>query len=131
MLPLLVIFPFNSKLKTEFFNLLIKLIYFRKTLNKKLYFLSVVQVGKTYSKEIRFPDRSQMLPSWITESTTEVYFQTDKLQGKHLQYNLLKITSLIQTKLPDKTGYNNNQAIQLITDHIYVLKALAFKFAKQ
>ena len=72
-----------------------------------------------------------MLPSWITESTTEVYFQTDKLQGKHLQYNLLKITSLIQTKLPDKTGYNNNQAIQLITDHIYVLKALAFKFAKQ
>ena len=41
----------------------------------------VVQVGRTMSKDLIFPDRSQMLPSWIMESTTKVKLNKENING--------------------------------------------------
>lgn len=48
----------------------------------------VVQVGRTMSKDLIFPGRSQMLPTWIMESTTKVRLNNANINGT-LIFNLL------------------------------------------
>ncbi|XP_052089257.1 uncharacterized protein LOC127725998 [Mytilus californianus] len=42
----------------------------------------IVQVGKVQNKDVIFPDKSQSLPSWVTESTTSIKLNKATLGGQ-------------------------------------------------